>query len=125
MERAQLATETIAYMPSQLTQTSAHSALGTLDQFNLVAIRVSHKGNHRAAALDRAGFARDVAASRFDLFASRINVRHAQRDMTVGGAHLVVIGAVVPGQFDFGMLGVVAIADKSQAVFVLRVFRPA
>ena len=33
-----------------------------LNEFNLVPIRISHKSNHGAAALDRSGFARHVAA---------------------------------------------------------------
>ncbi len=46
---------------STLTHAASHLA-GSLDQFNLVAVWVGDKGNHRAAAFDRAGLAGDLAA---------------------------------------------------------------
>jgi len=45
--------------------------------------------------------------------------------VAIGRAHFIVIGAVVVSQLKLGMLRVVAVADKSQAVFVLGVFRSA
>ena len=52
----------VALVKSTLTHAASHLA-GSLDQFDLVAIRVGDKGNHRAAAFDWAGLAGDLAAS--------------------------------------------------------------
>src|SRR6185369_15763529 len=51
--------------------------------------------------------------------ARRIHVGHAERDVPEGGAQVVAIDAVVVGQFDFGMLGIVAVADERQRVLLL------
>ena len=51
-----------------------------------------------------------------------MRIRHAQSDVAIGCAHDIAVGAVVVGQLDFGMVRVVAVTDKRQAVFVFRVF---
>src|SRR5690606_16011248 len=77
-----------------------------LDQFDLVAVRVRDEGDDRGPALDRPGFARDLAAGRLDAFAGSIGIRHADGDVAVGGAHLVAVHAPVVGQLEFGLAGV-------------------
>ena len=54
--------------------------VGALDQLDLVAVRVGDKGDHGAAALDRAGLARHVAAGGLDLVARGVRVGHVVVD---------------------------------------------
>ena len=86
-----------------------------MDQFNFVAIRVSHKGNHSAATLDRASLARHVAASKLDLFASCVGIRHTQSDVPVSGAMVIVFCPPVVGQFYLGLTWVAAFKAQKRA----------
>ena len=97
--------------------------VGALDQLDLVAVRVGDKGDHGAAALDRAGLARHVAAGGLDLVARGVRVGHADGDVAVGAAHVVAFHAPVVGEFDLGLAGVAAVkAEEGQRVLVFWVF---
>ena len=96
-----------------------------LDQFNFVAIRVGDKCDDGGAAFDGPGLARHIAATLLDLVACPVHVAHAKGDVTKRTAHVVTVHTVVVGQLNLRMLGVVAVADERQRVFVLQVFRRA
>ncbi len=90
-----------------------------LNQLDLVAVRVLHEGDDGAAPGDRAGLAGDLATGCLDACAGRGGIVHAQSDVAVGGAQVVVIDAVVVGQLEFGLRRVGLEAEKGQAVFLL------
>ena len=71
------------------------------------------------AALDRAGLAGDRAAGDADLIAGGRDVGDADREMAERAADLVVRDAVVLGQLDLGLLGIRAVADERERVFLL------
>src|SRR5690606_2379902 len=87
-----------------------------LDQLDLVPVGVLDERDHGAAALDRAGFAGDTSAGVADALAGGGDVRHADRDMAVGGAEIVAIDAVVVGQLEHGGIAFVAIADEGERI---------
>ena len=72
-------------------------------QFDFVAIGIGHKGNHGAAAFDGAGLPGDLASGGANFFASGVGIGHAQGNVAVGGAQVVVVGAPVVGQLQFGL----------------------
>ena len=61
----------------------------------------------------------EVLARRLDALASGVDIGHAQGNVAVGGAHLVLLNAPVVGELYLSLLGVAGIAQKSQGVLVL------
>src|SRR5450830_218755 len=82
----------------ELVEAGAGRLVFSLDQFDLVAIRIGNKRNHGAAALDGARFAGDVAAVGAHGFAGSVNIVGGNGDVAVGRAHFVFRFAVVVGQ---------------------------
>ena len=72
-----------------------------LDQFDLVAVRIFHEGDHGRAELHRSRWTRDLAALLNDVVADRLHVRHADREMAEARPDLVGFGLVpVVGELD-------------------------
>src|SRR5260370_29043587 len=93
----------------------------SLDQFNLVAVRILDESDHRGAELDRTGRARDLAAGLGDLLAHAVDIGHADGEMAETGAEFVgLLLAPVVGQLDGAVLALVAVADKGQGVLAGR-----
>ena len=83
-----------AHAASALARSARFSARRlVLDQLDLVAVGVLHERDHRRAALDRARFARDLAALRAHRRARGRGVGHLDRDVAVRGAELVAVDA--------------------------------
>src|SRR5262245_43594069 len=91
-----------------------------LDQLDLVAVRVFDKGDHRGAELDRPGRPRDLATGLGHLLAHARDVRHANSQMAESGAELVGFVAPIVGEFDDGMVLLIAVADERQGVLAFR-----
>ncbi|SPY55044.1 argininosuccinate synthase [Pseudomonas aeruginosa] len=85
-----------------------------LDQFDLVAVRVGHEGDHGGTVLHRPGFAGDLAAVVADVVAGLVGVVDLDGDMAVAGADLVGIHAPVVGKLDHRGIRLVAIADEGE-----------
>src|SRR5580765_1102684 len=91
-----------------------------LDELDLVAVGVFDEGDDRSAALDRAGFACDLAAAAANCIAGLGDVGNADGDVAEGAAEVVALDPVVVGELEHGgaVLGVVA--DEGERVFLLR-----
>src|SRR5260370_7613077 len=87
----------------------------SLDQFNLVAVRILDESDHRGAELDRTGRARDLAAGLGDLLAHAVDIGHADGEMAETGAEFVgLLLAPVVGQLHAPVLPPPAVPHKAQ-----------
>ena len=102
---------------SKARRTAALIAPLVLDQLDLVAVRILDERDHGRAALDRTGFARDLAALGSHRGAGGGRVGHRDRDVAERGAELVAIDAVVVRELDFRAVGIVRRSRRTRAVY--------
>src|SRR2546421_7276667 len=86
----------------------------SLDQLDLVAVGVLHEGNHGGSALDGSRLASDRAALGTHRAARCRGVGNLDRNVSESGSQIVFIDAVVVGQLQHGVLGLVAVTDERQ-----------
>src|ERR1700686_1670511 len=76
----------------------------SLDELDLVTIRVLHEGNHRGAAFDRPRLASDGTPFFAHRAAGRGCVGNLDGDVSVPAAEIVSIHAVIVGQLEHRVL---------------------
>jgi hypothetical protein len=91
--------------------------MGELNQFDFVAVGVFDEGDDACTMFHRAGFAGDFAALGMDEGTGFVDVFDADRDVAIGGAEVVVVGAPVVGEFEDGGVGLFAVANEGQGEF--------
>ena len=93
--------------------------LRPLNQLDLVPVRILHERDHRGPTLDRPRLARHGAARIAHLLAGGRHVGHADGHVAEAGAELIVIDAVVVGELEHGVLGLVSIPHEGQCVLLI------
>src|SRR5579862_2555653 len=85
-----------------------------LDQLDLVSVGILDERDDRRAMRHRAGLAHHVDAFGLQIRARLVRVRHADRQMTEAGAHVVALGIPVVGEFDDGVVVLITITDEGE-----------
>src|SRR5690606_31219781 len=99
-------------MKVQFPVSSSAISAFSLNQFDLITVRIFDEGDDRRTMLHGSGFPHNVAAAGFDACTGVVCVFDFQGDMAIGRADLVRLGVPIMRQLDDGALAFFLITDK-------------